>query len=211
LVLQAIQRFVYRAPAGAPTVVVLSSATWDVARHNELFRQQSLEAWAGEYAANLSGVVRAVSAAADVPFTLALATDYPTTDSFLRWMKPRVPVDVSRAMFERAAELVQEVASEHGLAVFDQAPAVEMMVRRGGEEGHSARARTDGAAASDAAQGQQRPPARPPQLPWSIAIRPGDGRHPSPAACTWLWSKLVHFVAGQVERGSASWIGVGAI
>jgi hypothetical protein len=91
LIVQAIQRFVYRAPAGAPVVVVLSSATWDVARHHERFREQSLEAWAGEYRANLSMVVRAVQAAADVPFTLALATDYPRTGSFLRSVKPRVP------------------------------------------------------------------------------------------------------------------------
>eukprot|EP00962_Isochrysis_galbana_P014159 scaffold4035_cov132-Isochrysis_galbana.AAC.5 len=207
LILQAIQRFVYRAPAGAPIVVVLSSATWDVARHHERFRQQSLEAWAAQYRANLSSVVRSVVAAADVPFTLALATDYPTTDSFLRSVKPRVPVNDSRAMLQRAAEVMREIASEHGLAVFDQARAVEMMVRG---EGHSARARAEAVFVSSAvAQGGKG--GLPPRMAWSVAIRPGDGVHPTPAACAWLWLKLVQFVGELVERGSASWVGAEAL
>jgi hypothetical protein len=112
-------------------------------------------------------------------------------------------------MLQRAAELMREVARQHGLAVFDQAQAVEMLVRRGGREGHTARTPAEGAAVA-ARGGEEGRPAKPMQMLWSVAIRPGDGVHPTPAACAWLWLKLVHFVNGQVERGSASWVGAEA-
>mgnify|MGYP003684631463 CR=1 FL=1 len=209
LILEAIQRFVYRAPPDAPIVVILSSATWDVARHHEQFAQVGLQEWTAEYRANLTEVVRSIQAAMDIPFVLTLATDYGTTRAWRVKIKPGLSEEENEAIFQCAANVMREVAATYELAVFDQAQILERMVRSPSAKGTESVGRQHSSSRT-VANSTNAPPAVARDVAWAKVIRHGDGIHPTPRACEWLFEELLDFVDGQVKRNYHHWAEAGA-
>jgi len=122
--LQAVERFVRRAPRRSTTVVCLSSMAWDVARY-ELLHMHNFTHWFNttahhfirEYHANFSVVARRLNAVLlAARARLILMADFSTQRTFSIGGKIRHHWD---QLADAAASAVRNVAEELGLPLID--------------------------------------------------------------------------------------------